>query len=346
MKYSRLNRFIDNAKFIFSGSSNISKVKEKYNYLKSDIDLLTPIMVNGSNSDVTRTRINNSITNPFVGYVIGTEQAVQLYNISNQDLSSKMNNSNYKIWIITHGFADSFSEDFKLICKNLVETYPDDLILGLDWSTIANGLSPALSLDVYKAATWLKPISEAVIERLSIWGLKEMTQVNLIGHSLGSILASELSLRYIEKYAKKVNNFIALDPPSEITANRYQGDIYLTQLNPLITRINSFSDVADNSIAFVGYNSIAGNEKLASTAASSYLVKFNDIREFRNGHYWVVQAFQKFLEDGLKLESSENLDLYLVRNKLISTDNNPNSLHKATININIDTLVNNGKKNI
>jgi pimeloyl-ACP methyl ester carboxylesterase len=343
MKNSRLNLFITNTKFIFSGSKTISAVREKYNYLKSDTDLLTPIIINGSNSDITRTRLNNSFTQPLLGYSIATEQTVQLYNISNQPLSSKINHSNYKVWIITHGFADSFDDDFKSICAHLVESYPDDLILGLDWSSIANGLSPALSLDVYKAATWIRPISEAVIERLIRWGLKEQTQINMIGHSLGSILASELSLRYMDKYGKKINYLIALDPPSEITANRYQGDTYLTQLNPHITRINSFSDVADNSIAFVAYNSIAGNEKLASTAEYSYLVKFNDFREFRNGHFWVVQAFKQFLQDGLKIESIENLDQYLITKKLLST-NSPSTMHKATINFNVDSLPNSGKK--
>ena len=344
MKSTRLNHFIKKVKFVFSKSKSISDIKNKYKYLKSDLDLLSPIIVNGSNSDLTRTRINSSIREPLISYSIDKEQVVQLDNISNQDLSSKFNSSKFRVWIITHGFADSFDEDFQLICKSLVQLYPNDLVLGLDWSTIANGLSPALSLDVYKAATWLKPISEAVMERLVQWGLAKSTPIRLIGHSLGSILATELSMRYMEKYNQKVEHLISLDPPSELTASRYQGQTYLTQLTPAISRVHSFEDVAQNSIAFVGYNSIAGNSSFASTAQASYLMKFNDIREFRNGHFWVVKAFQQFLIDGINLDSIEEFNQYLINKKILSTDSNPKFQHKAIININVDTFPGKGKK--
>ena len=321
---------------------NLDKIKTRWAYLKSTTNLVTPIVINGEHSDVYRTRLG-TFKNPLVNYTIDQYQKIQLRLISNIPNSDKIYTKDRNVWLITHGFADRFDGDFQSIATSIVGYKPEDIVLGLDWGDIANGSSPAVCLDVCKAATWIRPISIAIVERLTDWGFEDATKLNIIGHSLGSILATEISLRYIEANNTKAGTIIALDPPSEFTTITYfqKDPFYLTQLSPKFVRTLSFSSVSLFSISVVGHNSIAGNQEFAQTAHFSYLMKFNNFMEFRKGHTWIVEAFANMIKNEYIFDKVENLQNYLIKNKMIETNSNPSLIHDAIINFGLTEINNN-----
>jgi pimeloyl-ACP methyl ester carboxylesterase len=312
---------------------NLDKVKAKWAYLKSTTNLLTPIVINGEKSDTYRTKLG-TFKNPLINYQIEQFQQIHLHLISNIPNSEKIYTKNRDVWIISHGFADRFDGDFQSIATSIVGYKPEDIVIGVDWGDIAIGSTPAVCLDVCKAATWIKPISEAIFARLQDWGFEDASKLHIIGHSLGSILATELSLRFITKNDTKVATIIALDPPSEFTTVTYfqKDPVYLTQLQPKVLRTSSFSNVSQFSISIVGHNSIAGNQVFAKTAHFSYLMKFNKLMEFRNGHTWIVEAFAEMIKNEYIFDKVENLQNYLIKNKMLETNSNPTLIHDAIIN--------------
>jgi pimeloyl-ACP methyl ester carboxylesterase len=312
---------------------NLDKTKAKWAYLKSTTNLLTPIVINGEKSDTYRTKLG-TFKNPLINYQIEQFQQVHLHLISNIPNSAKIYTKSRDVWIITHGFADRFDGDFQSIATSIVGYKPEDIVIGVDWEDIAIGSTPAVCLDVCKAATWIKPISEAIFARLQDWGFEDASKLHIIGHSLGSILATELSLRFITKNDTKVATIIALDPPSEFTTVTYfqKDPVYLTQLTPKVLRASSFSNVSQFSISIVGHNSIAGNQEFAKTAHFSYLMKFNKLMEFRNGHTWIVEAFAEMIKNEYIFDKVENLQNYLIKNKMLETNSNPTLIHDAIIN--------------
>jgi hypothetical protein len=76
---------------------------------------------------------------------------------------------------------------------------------------------------VYYAATWIRPVAEATVQQLKeqygIEASNASSDLNIIGHSLGSLMASEIG----SVYDKGVNSITALDPASELTS---LGDSY------------------------------------------------------------------------------------------------------------------------
>lgn len=312
---------------------NLDKFKAKWQYLKNSTSLVSPIIINGLNSDTYRTRLG-TFKNPLINYTLEQFQQINLKLISNIPYSQKIYSNNRDVWIITHGFADRFDGDFQSIANSIVGYKPDDIVIGIDWGDIAIGSSPAVCLDVCKVATWLKPMSIAITQRLWEWGFEDANKLHIIAHSLGSILATEISLRFIEKNESKVQTIIALDPPSEFTTISYfqKDSVYLTQLQPKVLRTSSFSNVSLFSISIVGHNSIAGNREFAKTAHFSYLMKFNKLMEFRNGHTWIVEAFAQMIKNEFIFDKVENLQNYLIKNKMLETNANPSLIHDAIIN--------------
>jgi Putative serine esterase (DUF676) len=236
-----------------------------------------------------------------------------LANVQEVRVSSESRLKWYKgerIWIVTHGFSDSFDHDFIRISEDLVDQYPQDLVFNLDWSNIAEGLGPGESNDVCRVATWIRPIAEKLFDELEYFGLSDPTKLSFVGHSLGTLLVAEIARVFFEKYGLKSGKLIAIDPPSEtavasyinnssITStynrarnlfeNKYlETESYLVRLNPKFLRVASFSDYFQESLSLIGNNSIAGSAKLAKTCSKTVLVKFNSFLEVRRGHSWLV----------------------------------------------------------
>jgi pimeloyl-ACP methyl ester carboxylesterase len=332
---NQFTKLIENYQFLFKSFNfkNLDGIKAKWAYLKNTTNLITPIVINGVNSDLYRTKLG-TFKNPLINYTIDQYQQVHLRLISNIPYSEKIYTKSRDVWIIIHGFSDRFDGDFQSIATSIVGYKPEDIVIGVDWADIADGLSPAVCLDVCKSSTWIRPISVALFNRLTDWGLEDAGKIHIISHSLGSILATEISLRFYEQNGTKIATLIALDPPSEFTTITYfeKDPVYLTQLRPKVLRTSSFSNVSQFSISIVGHNSIAGNPEFAKTAHFSYLMKFNKLLEFRHGHTWIVEAFADMIKNEYIFDKVENLQNYLVKNKMLETNTNPSLIHDAIIN--------------
>jgi pimeloyl-ACP methyl ester carboxylesterase len=291
-----------------------------------------------------------------------------------KDVNSKERNVNFKLisfgnqtsqtsktWVVIHGWNDNSKDggDLQNLARTIANKNPNDRVLMLDWSEASNNNGEAGIGDInrgnYYAATWIRPIAEKAVEKLRELGISdsEASQgLNLVGHSLGSIMSAEIGAVYKESQRKNqfiknedkigVNSINALDPASEINTLMDLGgydvdgrspayileDRVVTDVDengfPLldlssgkvttkvikdrvmqpkenIDKPSSFRDSARFSRAFVGENSLAGNQTLAATANESFQMYFGDFKDFGGildfggEHSRVVKAFTNMI---------------------------------------------------
>jgi hypothetical protein len=213
--------------------------------------------------------------------VVDNEQTIKLKLIG--DTASQYGyTEGKKVWIISHGFKDKFGGDLQKIAEDIKKDHKDDIVLGLDWSNIsdkdANSVK-SLSADICRVPTWIKPASEVIYNKLQSWGLKKGNNLNLVGHSLGTLMSAEISSRFKENRQGSADKMILLDPPSE---KRCAGDFniygggYKVQKSPMVDRVDRFENRANYTYSIVGIRSLAGNHELAQTAHNSYWAEFSD----------------------------------------------------------------------
>jgi hypothetical protein len=254
-----------------------------------------------------------------------------------------------KTWIVIHGWnvsADdnpSYAGDFSDLGKAVAQANPDDRVLLLDWKEAAAGgklndkesdplgALALLRLGNYTAAKWIRPIAEWVVEKLEkefgVDAEYASKNLNLIGHSLGSLLSNEIARLWQEKQTKAkqgidpngkgrgVNTIFVLDPPSQLSLSvlslEQPGFGYdIDGRTPVMDFISpesgdqqiylpNFKEVSNFSRAFVGKNSLAGNQIFAAQADESFQMSFSDRDRDRNDtgqeHLWVVEAFKNLI---------------------------------------------------
>ena len=226
-----------------------------------------------------------------------------------------------RTWLVIHGWLNnSQSTEIKELAEAVAKTNRNDRVLMLDWGEAAyngggNPLGIAqLSRGNYYAATWIRPVAEEAVNYLKnhykINDEQAGSQLNLIGHSLGSLMSAEIGALYDQG----VNALIALDPASEIDINdaipgfnlggydvdgrtpaySLNGILQIRSLNQgAVDRPRCFSNltstnaikiadcnagrrIARFSRAFVGKTSFAGNQSLAATADESFQIDFGE----------------------------------------------------------------------
>jgi len=188
------------------------------------------------------------------------------------------------VWIVSHGWLPPLITNRQKIndLANVVaQSRPGDIVLTLDWSNAAG------TVDVLNAAKWINPIAEVVADKLRVWGLTNGTKINLIGHSLGSLLSTEIAARV--GFAQTIT---ALEPPSE-SFGLYDLDGRTTSFRE---RPKSFSGFSNFSRAFVGSTSFAASSEFAATADESILMQFDGIRLDEHGD--VITAFTNMIRRG------------------------------------------------
>ncbi len=239
-------------------------------------------------------------------------------------------------FIVIHGWDDSPYGKVQNLANVIKDRNPRIRVLMLDWSEASfnagddgslrrlhNSLEK-FSRGNYYAATWIRPISEVVVsllrERYKISDNEAADRLNLIGHSLGSLMSSEIA----SLYSYGANYLIALDPPSEINVAAFGDQVGINDLggydldgrtpaytdvrqielpNPLfpgilpplktifetrtlvpenVDRPKDFSSVASFSRSFVGRYSFAGNQLFAGTAHESFQMDFGSRSDISN----------------------------------------------------------------
>jgi pimeloyl-ACP methyl ester carboxylesterase len=196
------------------------------------------------------------------------------------------------VWILTHGW-DSDPSRFKTLnedigLKEAIEKqHPNDVVLLVDWSDAAGDNNPVSPGD--DVTQWIKEVADYTYNQLKNWGLTDPKKVNLIGHSLGTFVSSELGLDYLNDTknptAGKVATFTALEPASSATENLpYPLNIFssynLSSSStgaPLLQSSDlDFSSFADFSRVFEGTTSSASSANLAKTANEAILINFGN----------------------------------------------------------------------
>ncbi|MDF5726849.1 MAG: hypothetical protein PUP92_02160 [Rhizonema sp. PD38] len=96
------------------------------------------------------------------------------------------------VWIVTHGWNGK-PEDGNLatLTNSIKDENPSAIVLSLDWSEAA-----ITNLGPYVAAQWIKEVTDFAEKKLKGWGLNDGSKINLVGHSLGSLVSAELANRF------------------------------------------------------------------------------------------------------------------------------------------------------
>ncbi len=250
-------------------------------------------------------------------------------------------------WLIIHGWNDAPEGKIADVAQEISKTKPGDRVLLLDWREAAYNNSETLGVEFgvpgkgnFRAATWISPVAEFAVKALKdFYGIdiqKASQSLNLIGHSLGSLVNAEMGRIYRDGLTLENNTFLsgntqgtrtitALDPPS--ARNRDENplfndpneDIYDVDGRIQDTQAPAkFADVSVFSRAFVGEKSIAGNPKLAVTADEAFQMDFGTISEFATDfgseHARVVKTFtntinqQGLIGDLLGVRAYESID--------------------------------------
>jgi pimeloyl-ACP methyl ester carboxylesterase len=222
------------------------------------------------------------------------------------------------VWLVIHGWNDKPSRFGELV-KAVGEAKPSDIVLTLDWSQAAFNSDGSRVSDITNqrngiAASWIASVAQWAAQKLKNWGLTDGNKLNLIGHSLGSILSAEIA-----SYFGNVNSIIALEPPSDANLIGIQGqdpskyDVNFT--TPGRQAPKRFSDVSTFSRAFVGSKSIAADATYAATAQESILMDFGTpLLDDGSEHGWVVDTFSQLI--------ATNPSQRKLANDLLSLNNN------------------------
>lgn len=251
-------------------------------------------------------------------------------------------------WIIIHGLNVSedtdYAGDFSDLAKAVAQANPDDRVLLFDWKEAAiggkldlkeEGIGVLQRLGNYTAAKWIRPVAKWVVENLEkefgVDAEYASKNLNLIGHSLGSLLSNEIARVWQEKQTadKKgidpngkgigVNTIFALDPPSQLNISGLalgqpgfgydvdgttpEADFISPDSGSQQIYLPNFKEVSNFSRAFVGKNSLSGNQIFAAQADESFQMSFNDNipiigdlpRLDAKEHQWVIEAFKNLI---------------------------------------------------
>ena len=239
-------------------------------------------------------------------------------------------------WVIVHGFSSSSEgENIQLLAESVREhAKANDRVLLLDWREAAIN-QQRFGYDPYTAMTWGTSVAEYAVKTLiNEYGLSAddaKNQLNLVGHSLGAYVASEIGRVYRDGLSDDTGaglaTFIgngtgartltALDPASGLFLNDITVDGEDGVGTPFdvdgsrdgIQRPEDFRDVARFSRAFNGSRSIAGNEAAAATAHEAILV-FLEGTNLLDQHSRVVQAFANIDNQSGRISKNLGIEAY------------------------------------
>jgi len=273
-------------------------------------------------------------TEPRSGYVTGgSEEGVLL----NEELEKnpslrkisfvEVNNpvEAEQTWLIVHGWNDFPEGSFLDIATEISQTNPEDRVLLLNWTEAAYNKSDIFEdgLNIgegnVRAATWISPVAEFAVKALNdFYGIDfeaASENLNLIGHSLGVFVNSEMGRIYrdginsvnqsILGNEEGVRTITVLEAPlaqnlgQNPFSNQSDKDIY--DLDGRLEGIQvseRFADVSVFSRAFIGEKSIIADRELAMSADEVFQMDFGTISEltdFGREHARVLESFPNMI---------------------------------------------------
>jgi pimeloyl-ACP methyl ester carboxylesterase len=223
--------------------------------------------------------------------------------------------TNQKVWLLIPGFTAPSNSFDATLATAIKDANPNDTVLALDWTQVSgtptNNAAAGIAIgDLYRSGSWITPVATAVRNKLVEWGMPA-TALNIVGHSLGANLASELAASFNTTYGSQVGSVTALDPASNSARlvspyDRING--FDTDLSNGYVRNGGIADPIErldfgataSRRSFNGISSIAGNEAQAGTARESFLFDFgtNPLNPFDQvaQHGRVVTAYTNLVK--------------------------------------------------
>ncbi|MEG4405687.1 VWA domain-containing protein [Microcoleus sp. MON2_D5] len=251
-----------------------------------------------------------------------------------------------KTWVVIHGWNDGPTGNLRQLAAALANVRPNDRVYFLNWEQASvngrisnddtNPVDPSLRVGNYLAAKWIRPVAEFVVTKLlkelKIDSVAASKSLNLIGHSLGSLVSGEIGRLYKEGFKDDQGNEIkpngvgvstitALDPPSESNIDLLSlagVDYDLDGRNTQADSPNKFSEVSNYSLALVGARSLAGNQQLAATADESFQINFGSTLDFSSEHGQVVQTFTKLLNQDIKDQQLGLIQQEIIKDRILT----------------------------
>ncbi|MEG4852115.1 hypothetical protein QUB10_14500 [Microcoleus sp. B5-D4] len=251
-----------------------------------------------------------------------------------------------KTWVVIHGWNDGSTGKLPELATALANVRPNDRVYFLNWEQASvngrisnddtNDLESSLRVGNYFAAKWIRPVAEFVVtellDKLKIDSVAASKNLNLIGHSLGSLVSGEIGRLYkdgfkddkgneIKPNGVGVNTIAALDPPSESSIDLLTlggVDYDLDGRNTQADSPNNFSEVSNYSLALVGSRSLAGNQQLAATADESFQIDFGGLSVPVDEHGQVVQTFTNLLNQTKKDQPLGLLQQEIIKDRILT----------------------------
>lgn len=257
----------------------------------------SPTVPEDGTAPIIDTRIDGSVTNQ------GETGRVE---IRIPDGLSTARIENLETWVVIHGNTDS--PEPKGNIGRLANTIAQEgrQVLVLDWSDIADNygqLRPDLT------ARWIHDVADFAVGALSdIWKIAT-SNINLIGHSLGAYVASEMGSLFTgtQRQNPQVNRIIALDPARSSSLGGYDldGD------RDGFQSISDYKDVSTFSRAFWGDlpDDGLGSARYAHSANESFRIEFrSDSAQPDQNHSNIVGLFSNMLSQTGAISNFFHLD--------------------------------------
>ena len=202
---------------------------------------------------------------------------------------------NRETWVVIHGHRSDTGGFIGDLANAIAQGHQ---VILLDWSRPAdnNQIRPDLS------ARWVHEVANFAVQSLrDIWGIAT-SNINLIGHSLGSYVASEIGSIFTgaNRQGTQVNQIIALDPARSSSAGGYDIDGLANDFQP----ISNFNDVSTFARAFWGdalpipnIGEGLGSARYAHSADESFQIEFESSDDATANHNNIVRFFTNMLRE-------------------------------------------------
>lgn len=263
--------------------------------------------------------------------IVSNKGEKRIVSIRTPDGSPIRSIQNVPTWVVIHGLNDTPSSTGNLgELANTVEKAVEKLggqVLVVDWSGAAASFTSGIP-DPGPASEWIHDVATLAVRSLKEWGIN-INNINLIGHSLGTYVSSEIGFLFASNNPEtrtllpntpKINSFTALDPAGFVNVERFfaalefdgrydlDGDVADNQI-PLF-----FKDVSQFSRAYWGkrvglerddlrLGDGLGSDLYANSAQESFRIRFDSINPIDN-HSRIVQLFTNIIEQNNNPETT------------------------------------------
>ena len=272
------------------------------------------------------------------GQLLDTVNDPQFRNVGLREIQTPEGEGG-QTWVIIHGWNSSpDAENIANLIDKVAQTADkSDRVLALDWREAAyNGNPDNTAFATAQggngiAATWISATAEFAVKALEReYGIDSFSanqSLNLIGHSLGSLVSSEIGRIYESgenRAGERITNsnnqgvktITALDPAAEI--NLRPDWIFEDEsgydIDGSVEGRQTPADFKDSSYfsrAYIGRKSIAGNPIFADAADEAYEFDFGNLYDFGEEHGRVVKTFTNLFDRPDKLSEILGYDSYL-----------------------------------